>query len=120
MEAGQLEKALQTCETALAKNKNWSGWYHYRVAFIYLFQGKGEEARRILSSGEIPHDIHTPEGERSIGLTYLYEGRYNEAKIALRKAAKRALKTNDLSNAIRIYIDLAKLMAVSGNFSAPL
>ncbi|MFQ5865328.1 MAG: protein kinase [bacterium] len=114
--AGQLDEALRICEQGLQKNPQWYT-LNNRIGFIYLYQGDGERARHYVRQARWYPALEA----RIIGQTYMFEGRYEKAAEYYRKAANLSLRSGWVPyTAVKVYIELGKVLTVQGKYSEAL
>jgi pentatricopeptide repeat protein len=121
MQAGRFDEALQMCEEGLKKLlPDRQGWYSFRTAMIYLFQGESDKALETISRVQELGKRSAIAMHEDIGYVHMYEGRYKEALAALKKHTELALEANWLKRALESYLDMAKLLTVQGSYTEAL
>lgn len=117
IQAGQLDEAMKICRAALAQNPNWAE-FHILSGFTQLFMGEGDPGRKTMRQALALDPGQAAWFTKYIAFSYLYEGRYREAAAELEKAAGLAVNAAQNIEALRTYLELAKLHALRGNFPA--
>ncbi len=120
MQAGRFDEALQICEEGLQKIPDRQGWYYFRTAMIYLFQGQSDKALESIGCVQELGEGYAISMHEDIGYVHMYEGRYNEALAALRKHTELALEANMLWRAINSYLDMTKLLTAQRSYTEAL
>jgi pentatricopeptide repeat protein len=120
MQAGQFDEALQMCEEGLKKSPDRQGWYYFRTAMIYLFQGQSDKALERIGRIQELEERYAIAIHEDIGYVHMYCGRYKEALAALKKHTELALDANMFRRAMESYLDMTKLLTVQGNYTQAL
>lgn len=84
LQAGQTEKALELTDAAAARDPGLSWFFNYVRGFIYIVQGKNEEAVEALKATEFA------DAPLQLAIAYMRLGREAEARAAVAKMLKAA------------------------------
>lgn len=99
-EKGEINKALDLCETALAENLGEAEILNFKGLMLYE-KGMLKEA---VTVWKINVDLNND----SMAKSYIKDAEHDEERIRIYKDAEQALKKSDINNAIRLFLECAK------------
>ncbi len=119
-QAGQHDKAMEICKAGLKRNPEWASKIYLLIGYTLLFQGDADGARENMLKTLDVDPSQQAWVSKNIGFSYIYEGRYREAGAKFRQAAEFALDAGQKIEALRAYLELARLLAAQGKFEEAL
>lgn len=99
-EKGEINKALDLCESILAENLGESEVLNFKGLMLYE-KGLLKEA---VTVWKINFDLNND----SIAKSYIKDVEYDEERIKIYKEAEQALKKSDINTALKLFIECAK------------
>lgn len=99
-EKGEINKALDLCETALAENLGDSEILNFKGLMLY--------EKGLLKEAVTVWKINVDLNNDSMAKSYIRDAEYDEERIKIYKDAEQALKKSDINNALRLFFECAK------------
>ncbi|MDO5516305.1 MAG: hypothetical protein Q4F66_02050 [Clostridium sp.] len=99
-EKGEINKALDLCETALAENLGEAEILNFKGLMLY--------EKGLLKEAVTVWKINADLNNDSMAKSYIKDAEYDEVRAKTYKDAEQALKKSDINNAVKLFLECAK------------
>lgn len=99
-EKGEINKALDLCESILAENLGESEVLNFKGLMLY--------EKGLLKEAVTVWKINVDLNNDSMAKSYIKDAEHDEERIKIYKEAEQALKRSDINNALKLFIECSK------------